>query len=344
MKRVGVLLRKDKLRNIQLDRLLNCESLDGLQFIEIDPDVSLEEQGPFDVVLHKFPEFLYCDKSSRAKDRIARLVNYLNARPYVICIDPLSSLERILSRNDQFQYLKNLLKDSKLGNSILVPNFCVLSKPPGNDSCQFPLIFPIICKPNIARGTNEDHNMVLLFNPNRLVHLNYPAFAQQFINHDAKVIKLFVIGSFMHIRELPSIRNFSISECDSPIYFHSHSVSKDGCESPLSGHFQSSDNVPNITSADEAIFQQLVNKIRHDLNIDLFGVDLVRCTSTSTDKSSFRTTSSSDSTPKQFAIVDLNIFPSYKNVPNFTCHLVNLIRSKLALPLNFLVSTTDKIL
>lgn len=86
-----------------------------------------------------------------------------------------------------------------------------------------------------------------------------------------------------------------------PIFFHSHSVSKDGCQSPLS-ESSSFSNKQTICSYDKPLFNMLANEIRKSLKIDLFGIDLICETDNSTPDTL--------SKPNRYAIIDLNIFPS----------------------------------
>ncbi|KAA3674862.1 inositol-1,3,4-trisphosphate 5/6-kinase / inositol-tetrakisphosphate 1-kinase [Paragonimus westermani] len=125
-----------------------------------------------------------------------------------------------------------------LGDQVSVPPFCTLSTDNLEDNlgslhANF-VRFPLICKPLTAHGGSDAHTMALVFNPSGLEKLNFPVVAQQFIDHDDILFKIYVIGekSFYFVR--PSIRNFEESSTRETIFFDSKNVSKDGVDSSLS--------------------------------------------------------------------------------------------------------------
>ncbi|KAH8853606.1 Inositol-tetrakisphosphate 1-kinase [Schistosoma japonicum] len=162
-------------------------------------------------------------------------------------------------------------------------------------------VWSIICKSLMAHGQDSVHEIAIVFDDSGLNNLRYPIFVQQFINHNGKVLKLFVIGDYSCVTEVPSIKNQENSTDKTPIFFHSHSVSKDGCQSPLS-ESSSFSNKQTICSYDKPLFNMLANEIRKSLKIDLFGIDLICETDNSTPDTL--------SKPNRYAIIDLNIFPS----------------------------------
>ncbi|CAH8831712.1 unnamed protein product [Trichobilharzia szidati] len=323
MKVVGVLMSDAKVRSIGLDYLLNSER-DALQFKKIDPLIDISEQGQFDVILHKIPEFLRCDTSILGRQIVENFTNYIETNPHIICIDPPHSLKRLLTRFDQFRLLKVILDALNINNRIFVPNFCILSQNDPTTLLNADISYPIICKSLMAHGEDSVHKMAVVFNNSGLDSLTYPVFAQQFIKHTGKVLKLFVIGDHTCVTEVPSIKNHNKSSDKSPIFFHSHSVSKEGCKSPLSDPCSLFDK-QSVCTYDNVLFNLLAAEIRKTLEIDLFGVDLI-CEAENS-------TPDSPTEPARYAIIDINIFPSYKNVHGFIFHLENLIRKKLSLPL-----------
>ncbi|CAH8444323.1 unnamed protein product [Schistosoma turkestanicum] len=293
-----------------------------LIFRKINPCLSVSEQGPFDVILHKIPEFLSRDYSSKGQKIIDDFINYAETNPDVIYIDHPASLKCLLTRFDQFCLLQDIIGTLDMKNEIFVPKFCLLLQNDPNKLCEIGISYPIVCKSIMAHGKDSVHKIAIVFNESGLDSLTYPIFVQQFIKHNGKVIKLFVIGDHSCVTEVPSIKNHDKSD-RTPIFFHSHSVSKDACQSPLSELtlFDQQTSTPH----DESLFNMLAQEIRKTLKIDLFGIDLV-C---ATDDSTSNTLSKSN----KYAIIDLNIFPSYKNVHGFLFYLENLIREKLSLPL-----------
>lgn len=54
--------------------------------------------------------------------------------------------------------------------------------------------FPVICKNNVAHGTKSAHNMIIIFNEKGLSVCKPPCVVQSFVNHNAVLHKIFVVG------------------------------------------------------------------------------------------------------------------------------------------------------
>ncbi|CAH8476260.1 unnamed protein product [Schistosoma bovis] len=322
MKVVGVWMSDSKVDSIGLNTLLR-EKRSDLLFRKINPCISVSEQGPFDVILHKIPEFLSGDSSKQSRKIIENFINYAKSNPHVLFIDSPISLKCLLTRLNQFSLLRDIVAMSDIRNEIFVPKFCLLPQKDPTKLYDAGISYPIVCKSLMAHGNDNVHKIAIVFNDSGLDHLTYPIFVQQFIKHNGKVLKLFVVGDHSCVTEVPSIKNHDKSD-RTPIFFHSHSVSKDGCQSPLSELSSFSDK-QTTTSYDESLFNMLAHEVRKTLKIDLFGIDLICATENSI--------SDALSKSNKYAIIDLNIFPSYKNVHGFLFYLENLIREKLSLPL-----------
>ncbi|VDL59187.1 unnamed protein product [Hymenolepis diminuta] len=81
-----------------------------------------------------------------------------------------------------------------------------------------------------------------------------------------------------------------------------------------------SQSVPNINDldVDKELIKRAVDALRTHLGLDLINIDFV-------------VLSKADH-KQRLAIIDVNIFPNYKCVPDFFFHLENLVREKLNLP------------
>lgn len=55
--------------------------------------------------------------------------------------------------------------------------------------------FPVICKPTVAHGSKLAHEMVLIFNERGLNVCKPPCVVQSFVNHNAVLHKVFVVGN-----------------------------------------------------------------------------------------------------------------------------------------------------
>ncbi|KAM3176650.1 hypothetical protein ACTXT7_006094 [Hymenolepis weldensis] len=81
-----------------------------------------------------------------------------------------------------------------------------------------------------------------------------------------------------------------------------------------------SQSVPNINDldVDKELIKRAVDALRTHLGLDLINIDFV-------------VLSKADH-KQRLAIIDVNVFPNYKCVPDFFFHLENLVREKLSLP------------
>lgn len=68
--------------------------------------------------------------------------------------------------------------------------------------------FPVVCKAQEAHGSSSAHRMMIVFNAAGLRSITVPCVAQTFVNHDAVLYKVFVIGDKFHIVRRPSFENF----------------------------------------------------------------------------------------------------------------------------------------
>ncbi|XP_030892308.1 inositol-tetrakisphosphate 1-kinase-like [Leptonychotes weddellii] len=95
------------------------------------------------------------------------------------------------------------------------------------------LAFPFICKTRVAHGTNS-HEMAIVFNQEGLSAIQPPCVVQNFINHNAVLYKVFVVGESYTVVQRPSLKNFSAGTSDrESIFFNSHNVSKPESSSVL---------------------------------------------------------------------------------------------------------------
>ena len=116
-----------------------------------------------------------------------------------------------------------------------------------------------------------------------------PCVVQSFINHGARLYKLFVLGSKFYVVERPSIKNFRPGDIHSTIHFDAHDISKPDSSCPL-----------NVMDTDEylgiepspSLLESIVTEFRDKLNLKLFGIDVIV-----------------ESVTGRHAIIDMNVFP-----------------------------------
>ncbi|KAF7233262.1 hypothetical protein EG68_10208 [Paragonimus skrjabini miyazakii] len=280
--------------------------------MEMDKFVSLKRPDNLEAILHKIPELLSSDGDS-IDGHIESILDYVKTNENVVVIDAPVYVQRIVLRTQQYTPIDLAIRSSEFGDRVSVPPFCTLvtyNIEDNLDSLRANFVrFPLICKPLTAHGGSDAHTMALVFNPSGLEKLKFPVVAQQFIDHDDILFKIYVIGekSFYFVR--PSIRNLEESSSQETIFFNSKDVSKDGVDSSLSNIKIDRLEKHALSLIDAPLFSRIAACIREYVDSDR------------------------ECAQPKWAIVDVNIFPDYSGVPDFHFHLENLVRQKLSLPL-----------
>lgn len=149
---------------------------------------------------------------------------------------------------------------------------------------------------------------MIIFNEKDLMDCQLPCVAQDFINHNAVLHKVFIVGKYFHVVERPSLRNFYPIDCEqlSTLFFSSHDISKSGSKSQWSV-ISKEDKALRIEPNHE-IIQHIVAKVTKIFGLTLLGIDVVIENHTG-----------------KYAIIDVNVFPGYDGYPHFFTHLIDTI-------------------
>ncbi|KAA6428986.1 MAG: inositol-tetrakisphosphate 1-kinase 4-like, partial [Trebouxia sp. A1-2] len=173
-------------RNLASRGLLPLTAPDGVCFVPVDFGQPLEQQGPFDIMLHKATDELISGGPKQLPDfsaRIASLAAYTKAHPETVLVDSL----------DKVHQVDRLGPDAETRHLL----------------AQSGIRLPCIVKPRVACGTPEAHQMAVVLQEDGFQDLQVamPACLQQFINHNGVLHKVYVMGDQMHVAERQSIPN-----------------------------------------------------------------------------------------------------------------------------------------
>uniref|UniRef100_A0A8B9Y813 Inositol-tetrakisphosphate 1-kinase n=1 Tax=Bos mutus grunniens TaxID=30521 RepID=A0A8B9Y813_BOSMU len=282
--------------------------------VQLNLSRPIEEQGPLDVIIHKLTDvILEADQNdSQALELVHRFQEYIDAHPETIVLDPLPAIRTLLDRSKSYELIRKIeayMKDDR----ICSPPFMELTSLCGDDTMRLleenGLAFPFICKTRVAHGTNS-HEMAIVFNQEGLSAIQPPCVVQNFINHNAVLYKVFVVGESYTVVQRPSLKNFSAGTSDrESIFFNSHNVSKPESSSVLTAL----DKIEGVFErpSDEVI-RELSRALRQALGVSLFGIDIIINNQTG-----------------QHAVIDINAFPGYEGVSEFFTDLLNHIASVL---------------
>uniref|UniRef100_H3BG63 Inositol-tetrakisphosphate 1-kinase n=1 Tax=Latimeria chalumnae TaxID=7897 RepID=H3BG63_LATCH len=314
-KRVGYCLSEKKRKKLNFQGFADLCRKHGIEVVQIDLNESISAQGPFHLIIHKLSDLMMeADHDIQSRLLVQNLENYVTAHPHLILLDPLPAIRKLLDRFESYKLIQSLQHQACLTDDrICSPPYLELevsdrSKLLRRISEQ-KLTFPFICKRRVAHGSSS-HEMALIFNEEGLKDVSPPCVMQSFINHDAVLYKLFVIGSSYFLVERPSLKNFPSGKSDrETIFFNSHDVSKpESCS-----HLTALDKAAGFPSPPpDEVIHTMVQGLRSRLGMSLFGVDVIVNNQTG-----------------KHAVIDINIFPGYEGVPEFLSVLLNHIETLL---------------
>ncbi|XP_062899203.1 inositol-tetrakisphosphate 1-kinase-like isoform X3 [Mobula hypostoma] len=310
-KRVGYWLSEKKIKKLNFQAFADLCRKRGIDVVPLDLEKPIEEQGPLDVIIHKLTDvILEADQNdAQSQELLQRVQDYINTHPETIILDPLPAIRTLLDRCRSYELIRRL-ESCMQDDRICSPPFMELANQCGEDMMaelkKHKLTFPLICKTRVAHGTNS-HEMAIIFSEDGLKDIKPQCVIQSFINHNAVLHKVFVVGESYSVVERPSLKNFSSGVSDrKTIFFNSHNVSKPESSSDLTAL----DMVEGVCRppSDEVI-RKISRNLREALGISLFGIDVIINNQTG-----------------QHAVIDINAFPGYEGVPEFFTELINHIQ------------------
>ncbi|BES99604.1 Inositol 1, 3, 4-trisphosphate 5/6-kinase [Nesidiocoris tenuis] len=283
----------------------------GFELVKLNLNACLEDQGPFTVIIHKLTDIIASAVRNdiKAIKMLQHVENYIKSNPEVVIIDPVENVRKLLDRYRTY----GVINDSDLHKiDVFTPPFVDLTS---NDPAvnletlkRSGVCFPFVCKPLVANGT-DCHKMAIVFNEKGLKDCSPPCVAHSFVNHNAVLYKLFIVGNEYHIAERPSLKNFYPDPDRKTIHFDSHDVSKPDSSSSLSvmDDVETTEENQNV---DPEKLKQIVSILHEELGMNLLGVDVVV-----------------ENTTGRHAIIDINPYPGYDGYPDFFESLMRCIKN-----------------
>nr|XP_034962951.1 inositol-tetrakisphosphate 1-kinase isoform X1 [Zootoca vivipara] len=304
-KRVGYWLSEKKIKKLNFQAFAELCRKRGIEVIQLDLTKPIEDQGPLDVIIHKLTDVIIeADQNdSQSLELVHRFQEYIDAHPETIILDPLPAIRTLLDRSKSYELIRQIetyMQDER----ICSPPFMELTSACGGDTLQQieknGIAFPFICKTRVAHGTNS-HEMAIIFNQEGLKAIQPPCVIQSFINHNAVLYKVFVVGESYTVVKRPSVKNFSagISDRES-IFFNSHNVSKPESSSLLTAL----DKIEGVFERpNDDVIRAISKTLRQALGVSLFGIDIIINNQTG-----------------QHAVIDINAFPGVSFAQGLPLH------------------------
>uniref|UniRef100_A0A8C8GVJ9 Inositol-tetrakisphosphate 1-kinase n=1 Tax=Oncorhynchus tshawytscha TaxID=74940 RepID=A0A8C8GVJ9_ONCTS len=353
-RRVGYWLSEKKMKKLNFQAFADLCRKRGIEVVQLDLSQPLEEQGPLDVIIHKLTDLiLEADQNdTQSVLLVQRVQDYIEAHPETIVLDPLPAIRTLLDRCKSYQLIHRI-EDCMQDERICSPPFMVLNTECGPDTLEkiekHGLTFPFICKTRVAHGTNS-HEMAIIFSEEDLKDVKPPCVIQSFINHNAVLYKVFVVGESYTLVERPSLKNFPAGPAgeedpgDCLFMGTQRAISEESLQHCLpsralaralagfktnpkaiffnshnvskpesSSDLTSRDNVEGVSQPpSDDVIRELSRSLRQALGVSLFGIDVIINNLTG-----------------QHAVIDINAFPGYEGVPEFFNDLLTHITSVL---------------
>ncbi|XP_073149076.1 inositol-tetrakisphosphate 1-kinase 4-like isoform X3 [Henckelia pumila] len=290
---VGCALTSKKKKSFLQPKLIRFSRSKGIQYVSIDLNRPLLEQGPFDIILQK---------------------DYQTEYPEVIILDPPQAIKNVHNRQSMLEEVAELKLPDCYGK-VCIPKQLVVIK----DTAAIPdevtkagLRLPLVVKPLFVDGSAKSHELFLAYDQLSPSELEPPMVLQEFINHGGVLFKVYVVGESVKV-----VRRFSlpdITKCDLP---------------KISGVFRFPRVSCAAASADEAdldpavaelpprpLLEGLARELRNRLGLRLFNVDMIR----------------QKGTKDLYYVIDINYFPGYGKMPEyehiFTDFVLGLVQNK----------------
>ncbi|KAL3313477.1 Inositol-tetrakisphosphate 1-kinase [Cichlidogyrus casuarinus] len=220
-------------------------------------------------------------------------------------LNNLQILSRFGDRYEELNLCSSICASESLRNDTFVPKYTKANA--YSQSLGETFVFPAIVKPIVSRintkKTQNPHNFSIIFNEDQLKTVAYPCVIQEFLDHGDFFYKIYVIGDFCDIQIRPTKKLSEVEKIDeNVISFNSRATCR---VSPC--QLTDSDSIPAET---KKRLMEIGQEFRLGSGLDLFNMDALPCGS-------------------RFAVIDINVFPSFQSVPNRLEHLHNLVLKTL---------------
>ncbi|KAI8368519.1 inositol-tetrakisphosphate 1-kinase [Blakeslea trispora] len=288
----------------------------------------IEEQGELDLVVHKMTDLVA--KIERGDKEAAilyqRFIEYSKRHPEVIVIDAWSNIEKVLDRMLLYHHTKVCAARETLGGDPLffVPKSIALNSIRDWKN-SIDIKFPAMCKRRTACSSTEAHQMTLIPSEKGMLQVQKyytnddSVILQEFIQHDGVIVKVYVADGQITASTRPSFKN--LDRTGDVVHFDSqtlpkHFETKNELSDDLDKVFLRTDpddiHLYKETLLDEDKLQKIADSLYHQLGLTFFGFDVLLQAQTDA-----------------YYVVDINYFPSFKNVDNFHSMFVNILKKRL---------------
>ena len=284
---VGYALADKKVKSFIQPSLVEHAKSKGVNLVRVDMTKPLEEQGPFDAILHKHG----------GEEWTQQLVEYKDRHPHVILVDPPAAIDKLQNRVSMLEAVHHLRISEGLGTCGIPKQLIVDNAETFNDESAIgELTFPVIAKPMVADGSATSHAMFLLFNTKGLHKLSPPMVLQEFVNHGGVIFKVYVAGKYIKCvrrKSLPDVHEDQVTSTEEPLPFSQISNMVSGATMD--------ENVAKAELPNADFIAEVANGLREGLGLHLFNFDVIK----------------DSGAGNHYHVIDINYFPGYAKMPDF---------------------------
>ncbi|CAO3608587.1 unnamed protein product [Mucor hiemalis] len=262
---------------------------------------------------------------TEAAESFARFKKYSKEHPNVIVIDAWSNIQKVLDRMLLYHHTQLCAAQETMDGKPLfhVPKSIALDSIDDWNN-KFDITFPTMCKRRTACSSTEAHQMILIPSPQGMSQIEKyvkkdSVMLQQFIQHDGVIVKVYVADGQISASTRPSFKN--LDHDGEVVHFDSQTLPKS-----FETEIELSDNLDKVflrsdptdihihkeALLDNARLQKIADSLHCQLGLTFFGFDVLL-----------------ESKTNAYYVVDVNYFPSFKDVDNFHSMFVNILEQRL---------------
>ena len=311
--------------------ILACSLMDGEGSAVGRSDRTPRNRGSIDGLRN-----VAAEDNEASRQRVQSLKKYQQNHDFCCLVDDPSNVQIVMSRSDIADVLRDCLRGvySASGIPVRSPRFVVIgdretdddevlggcdrSDHDAHDSISYSqrkrlkeqllqeeISMPVIVKPLIAAGTKQSHSMLVALQDSAILKLPCKTIVQEYVNHNATLYKVYVLGDFVSVFDRPSLPNLpndvSSRATTDLVKFDSQrpypNMNDFGLDAGRATVKEVSVESRVKVTADEV--RPIVDVLKNAFGLEMFGFDVIH------------------GEDGEFLVVDVNYFPSYKEVKDF---------------------------
>jgi len=274
---------------------------------EINLDREIEDQGKFDLIVHKPSKYIakhMMSKEGKEVPQLKKLTSFEKKNPGIL-LDPIHSINILCDRDILCQLLDDFVVQTEHGIVKSPAYASAKNKDELGEMLNrgFSLKYPVICKPFVGDGNDYSHQCAFAHNEKGLQEMELPAIFQQFHDHDAVIYKIYVLGDEISQLQRPSLDNYDteLQRPDFEFFGRISNARENGSREVVGRYIPSMDLLVEVT-----------RKLRELLPMTFFGFDLICDTNTGT-----------------YYIIDINYMPGYYGVKNLNNRILHYLTTAI---------------